>query len=198
MPYRMWRLASSACPSNLPLRERFRQSKREATCMSLILRPTAHRQLRTMMLLVSLCFPAGYRPVRLAISHGGLVADLLVRAVSPWASETASCCRLRGRNVREGWSDLSWLVLGLILAGALPLLVPLWMIALAVCRVALCKHGGGSLGRNHLNPAMVRLGIIAICFYQATLPCAFELCPLDSHPGRQGGSSTTVAAGATP
>ncbi|WP_223547120.1 RnfABCDGE type electron transport complex subunit D [Pseudomonas sp. A-B-19] len=144
--------------------------------MSLIFRSTAHRQLRTIMLLVSLCLLPG--TALYAWQFGIVVWLQTFWCVLLALGFEAGLLRLRGRNVREGLSDLSWLVLGLILARALPLLVPLWMIALAsFAALALCKHGSGGLGRNRLNPAMVGLGIIAICFYQQLYPAPSNYAP---------------------
>lgn len=144
--------------------------------MSLILRPNAHRPLRTVMLLVSLCLmPA---TVLYAWQFGVVVWLQTFWCVLLALGFEAGLLRLRGLDVRKGLSDLSWLVLGLILARALPLMVPLWMMALAsFAALALCKHGSGGLGRNRLNPAMVGLGIIAICFYQQLYPAPSNYAP---------------------
>jgi electron transport complex protein RnfD len=143
--------------------------------MSLVQRPTPHR-LRTLMLLVSLCLLPG---TALYAWQFGIVVWLQVFwCVLLALGFEAGLLHLRGHDVRKGLSDLSWLVLGLILARALPLLVPLWMIALAsFAALALCKHGSGGLGRNRLNPAMVGLGIIAICFYQQLYPAPANQAP---------------------
>ncbi|BAU76634.1 RnfABCDGE type electron transport complex subunit D [Metapseudomonas furukawaii] len=143
--------------------------------MSLILRPAPHR-LRTVMLLVSLCLLPG--TVLYAWQFGVVVWLQTFWCVLLAFGFEAGLLRLRGLDVRAGLSDLSWLVLGLILARALPLLVPLWMMALAsFAALALCKHGSGGLGRNRLNPAMVGLGIIAICFYQQLYPAPSNHAP---------------------
>ena len=143
--------------------------------MSLVQRPTPHR-LRTLMLLVSLCLLPG--TALYAWQFGIVVWLQAFWCVLLALGFEAGLLRLRGRNVREGLSDLSWLVLGLILARALPLLVPLWMIALSsFAAIVLCKHGSGGLGRNRLNPAMVGLGIIAICFYQQLYPAPANQAP---------------------
>ncbi|SDN19912.1 RnfABCDGE type electron transport complex subunit D [Pseudomonas jinjuensis] len=143
--------------------------------MSLIRSPIPHR-LPTVMLLVSLCLMPG--TALYAWQFGPVVWLQTFWCVLFALGFEAGLLRLRGRNVREGLSDLSWLVLGLILARALPLLVPLWMIALAsFAALALCKHGSGGLGRNRLNPAMVGLGIIAICFYQQLYPAPSDHAP---------------------
>ncbi|GGO81544.1 electron transport complex subunit D [Marinobacterium nitratireducens] len=83
----------------------------------------------------------------------------------------ALCLRLRNRPLLLGLGDLSWLVCGLLLARALPLLVPVWMMALAMLTaLGLAKHSGGGLGRNRLNPAMAGLAVVAICFHQLLYP----------------------------
>ncbi|WP_079203316.1 RnfABCDGE type electron transport complex subunit D [Pseudomonas sp. CC6-YY-74] len=143
--------------------------------MSLILRPTPHR-LRTLMLLVSLCLLPG--TALYAWQFGIVVWLQAFWCVLLALGFEAAVLRLRGSDVRAGLGNLSWLVLGLILARALPLLVPLWMIALAsFAAVVLCKYGSGGLGRNRLNPAMVGLGIIALGFYQLLYPAPSNLAP---------------------
>ncbi|WPC03966.1 RnfABCDGE type electron transport complex subunit D [Pseudomonas benzenivorans] len=143
--------------------------------MSLVHSPTPHR-LRTLMLLVSLCLLPG--TVLYAWQFGPVVWLQTFWCVLLALGFEAGLLHLRGQAVREGLSDLSWLVFGLILARALPLLVPLWMMAVAsLAALALCKHGSGGLGRNRLNPAMVGLGIIAICFYQQLYPAPANQAP---------------------
>ncbi|WP_343803988.1 RnfABCDGE type electron transport complex subunit D [Marinobacterium maritimum] len=75
------------------------------------------------------------------------------------------------KSLARGLSDLSWLVCALILARALPLMTPLWMMAIAsVVALGLVKHANGGLGANRLNPAMAGLAVVAICFYQQLMP----------------------------
>lgn len=143
--------------------------------MSLVQRPTPH-SLRTIMLLVSLCLLPG--TVLYAWQFGTVVWLQTFWCVLLALGFEAGLLRLRGHDVRKGLSDLSWLVLGLILARALPLLVPLWIMAVAsFAALVLCKHGSGGLGRNRLNPAMVGLGIVAICFYQQLYPAPTNQTP---------------------
>ena len=96
--------------------------------MSLIRHPIPQR-LRTVMLLVVLCLLPG--TVLYAWQFGVVVWLQVFWCVLFALGFEAALLRLRGHDVRKGLSDLSWLVLGLILARALPLMVPLWMIALA-------------------------------------------------------------------
>ncbi|MNS40626.1 Electron transport complex protein RnfD [compost metagenome] len=143
--------------------------------MSLIRHPIPQR-LRTVMLLVVLCLLPG--TVLYAWQFGVVVWLQVFWCVLFALGFEAALLRLRGHDVRKGLSDLSWLVLGLILARALPLMVPLWMIALAsFAALALCKHASGGLGRNRLNPAMVGLGVVAICFYQQLYPAPSNHAP---------------------
>ncbi|WP_439861339.1 RnfABCDGE type electron transport complex subunit D [Pseudomonas sp. MBLB4136] len=143
--------------------------------MSLVHSPTP-RRLSTLMLLVSLCLLPG--TVLYAWQFGPVVWLQTFWCVLLALGFEAGLLHLRGQAVRAGLSDLSWLVFGLILARALPLLVPLWMMAVAsLAALALCKHGSGGLGRNRLNPAMVGLGIIAICFYQQLYPAPTNQAP---------------------
>lgn len=128
------------------------------------------------MLLVSLCLLPG--TALYAWQFGIVVWLQAFWCVLLALGFEAAVLRLRGSDVRAGLGNLSWLVLGLILARALPLLVPLWMIALAsFAAVVLCKYGSGGLGRNRLNPAMVGLGIIALGFYQLLYPAPSNLAP---------------------
>ncbi|EJT83177.1 electron transport complex protein RnfC [Pseudomonas putida S11] len=143
--------------------------------MSLIRHPIPQR-LRTVMLLVVLCLLPG--TVLYAWQFGVVVWLQVFWCVLFALGFEAALLRLRGHDVRKGLSDFSWLVLGLILARALPLMVPLWMIALAsFAALALCKHASGGLGRNRLNPAMVGLGVVAICFYQQLYPAPSNHAP---------------------
>jgi len=57
-------------------------------------------------------------------------------------------------------SNLTWLVTGLLLARALPLLTPLWLLAAASFgAIVLAKYACGGLGRNRLNPVLVGLSL---------------------------------------
>ncbi|WP_342767282.1 RnfABCDGE type electron transport complex subunit D [Crenobacter cavernae] len=94
-----------------------------------------------------------------------------------WLVE-AGCLRLRGLPLRRGLADLSWLVSGWLMARALPVMVPVWMMLLAmVVALGIVKHGSGGLGRNRLNPVMAGLGVIAVCFYQLLYPAPSLLAP---------------------
>jgi len=78
----------------------------------------------------------------------------------------AFCLLFTGRALRE-LNNLSWLVCGMLLARALPLLTPAWLLALASFgAIVLAKYAGGGLGRNRLNPALVGLAVVSLCFYQ--------------------------------
>lgn len=77
------------------------------------------------------------------------------------------CLRLNGCPLQKHLGNLSWLVCGLLLARALPLMTPFWLLTLAsFTAVAITKYGCGGLGKNRLNPVMVGLGLVSICFYQ--------------------------------
>lgn len=82
--------------------------------MSLIRHPIPQR-LRTVMLLVILCLLPG--TVLYAWQFGVVVWLQTFWCVLFATGFEAALLRLRGRNVREGLSDLSWLVLGLIWLG---------------------------------------------------------------------------------
>ncbi|MBY4678320.1 RnfABCDGE type electron transport complex subunit D [Marinobacterium arenosum] len=90
----------------------------------------------------------------------------------------ALCLRLRQLPVRQGLSDFSWLVCGLLLGQALPLMVPAWMMLVAaLVALGLTKHASGGLGQNRLNPVMAGLGVIAVCFYQQLYPAPSAQLP---------------------
>lgn len=84
----------------------------------------------------------------------------------------------RKQPVRAGLSSLSWLVCGILMARALPLMVPVWMMLLATfTALGLVKHASGGLGCNRLNPVMAGLGVVAICFYQQLYPAPLPQAP---------------------
>lgn len=91
------------------------------------------------------------------------------------------CLRLNGSPLKPHLSNLSWLVCGLLLARALPLMTPFWLLTLAsFTAVAIAKYGCGGLGKNRLNPVMVGLGLVSICFYQLLPANAAALQPWTS------------------
>lgn len=85
---------------------------------------------------------------------------------------------VRRQPVTTGLSNLSWLVCGVLMARALPLMVPVWMMLLATfAAFGLVKHASGGLGCNRLNPVMAGLGVIAVCFYQQLYPAPLPQAP---------------------
>ncbi len=72
---------------------------------------------------------------------------------------------MRGRNPLEALSDLSAILTALLLAAALPPLLPWWMAVLGTLfAVILAKQLYGGLGQNPFNPAMVGYAILVVSF----------------------------------
>jgi Na+-translocating ferredoxin:NAD+ oxidoreductase subunit D len=72
---------------------------------------------------------------------------------------------LRGRSPFTALKDLSALLTALLLAAALPPLLPWWMAVLGVLfAIILAKQLYGGLGQNPFNPAMVGYVILLISF----------------------------------
>jgi electron transport complex protein RnfD len=70
-----------------------------------------------------------------------------------------------GRNWRKGLADYSAVVTALLLAIALPPLVPAWLIAVAIFfAIVVAKHLYGGLGYNPFNPAMVGYAVALVSF----------------------------------
>jgi len=93
----------------------------------------------------------------------------------------AFACRLRGRNVMLQIQDASIALAALLLALAVPPMIPLWQLLVGVAiMVILGKHVYGGLGHNPFNPAMVGYAALLISFPQSM---TFWLNPfvLESH-----------------
>lgn len=118
--------------------------------------------------------PAVMRDVLLAVSPGaalmvyffgwGVFFNLLISSVTAVAAE-ALVVKLRGREVGPVLADHSALVTAVLLALALPPLVPWWVPFLgALFAIVLAKHLYGGLGYNPFNPAMVGFVMLLIAF----------------------------------
>lgn len=118
--------------------------------------------------------PALMRNVVLALLPGvavyiwnfgwGVAVNLSVAVVAAAATE-ALFTRLRGRDFRVALHDGSAIVTGVLLALALPPLLPWWVPTLAaVAAIVLGKQLYGGLGANLFNPAMVGYVIVLISF----------------------------------
>lgn len=77
----------------------------------------------------------------------------------------AAILMMRGRDPRYALSDLSAILTALLLAAALPPLLPWWMSVLGTLfAVILAKQLYGGLGQNPFNPAMIGYAILVISF----------------------------------
>ncbi len=77
----------------------------------------------------------------------------------------AAILLLRGRDPRDSLSDYSAILTALLLAAALPPLLPWWMALLGTLfAIILAKQLYGGLGQNPFNPAMVGYAILVISF----------------------------------
>ncbi len=73
--------------------------------------------------------------------------------------------RIRGRSIRPFVTDLSAVVTGMLLAVALPPLLPWWMTVLgAAFAIIVVKQLYGGIGYNPFNPAMAGYVLLLICY----------------------------------
>ncbi len=113
----------------------------------------------------------------------GVLINILVAVAVAVATETAML-RLRGRPVQLFLRDWSAVVTAVLLALALPPLLPAWITAVGVSfGLVFGKHLYGGLGYNPFNPAMVGYVVLIIAFPQAMTqwlpPTALGDAPLD-------------------
>lgn len=100
-------------------------------------------------------------------SHYGDLVWLQMGLCMTFALLLESLCLYLHRRPFSELGNLSWLVCGLLLARAMPLLTPAWLLALAsMGAIMVAKHGCGGLGKNRLNPVLVGLALVSLCFYQ--------------------------------
>lgn len=94
----------------------------------------------------------------------GVLFNLLLAAAAAVACE-ALMLRLRGHPVSHFLRDWSAVVTAVLLALALPPLLPWWMPVLGiVAALVLGKHLYGGLGHNPFNPAMVGYVVLLVSF----------------------------------
>ena len=94
----------------------------------------------------------------------GLLINIVIAVATALAAETV-ILRIRGLPINPSISDLSAVVTAILLAFALPPLVPWWLPAFgAGLAIILGKHLYGGLGSNLFNPAMVGYVILLISF----------------------------------
>jgi electron transport complex protein RnfD len=127
--------------------------------------------------------PFTARPNRVAESMLWVCAALVPGIVAMWfyfgwgtiinialAVTTAVACealvlKLRGRELLPTLSDLSAVVTAVLLAIALPPLLPWWLTVLGVVfAILLVKHAYGGLGYNTFNPAMAAYVFLLISY----------------------------------
>ncbi|MDH3506671.1 MAG: RnfABCDGE type electron transport complex subunit D [Gammaproteobacteria bacterium] len=98
-------------------------------------------------------------------SFGWGIAVNVAVAVAVATGTEAVFMRLRRRDFRPALHDGSAIVTGVLLALALPPLLPWWVPALAaISAIVLGKQLYGGLGANLFNPAMVGYVIVLISF----------------------------------
>ncbi len=96
----------------------------------------------------------------------GFILNLLFLCASCLAIEAAALV-LRGRDVKTYLGDGSALVTAVLIALALPPLMPWWIsLTAAIFAIGLAKHAYGGLGYNPFNPAMVGYVAALIAFPQ--------------------------------
>jgi electron transport complex protein RnfD len=94
----------------------------------------------------------------------GLLFNILVALLSALAAE-AAMLRLRRRALAPTLWDGSAMVTAVLLAMALPPLLPWWIVAIgSVSAIVLAKHLYGGLGLNIFNPAMVGYVVLLVSF----------------------------------
>lgn len=94
----------------------------------------------------------------------GLLINITIAVATALAAETV-ILRIRGLPINPSITDLSAVVTAILLAFALPPLVPWWLPAFgAGLAIILAKHLYGGLGSNLFNPAMVGYVILLISF----------------------------------
>lgn len=93
----------------------------------------------------------------------GVVVNIVVAILAAIALEFFALT-VRGlplTNLQDG----SAVVTGLLLALALPPLLPIWMIVVGVAfAILLAKHAYGGLGHNLFNPAMIGFAVLIVSF----------------------------------
>ncbi|HHH13236.1 MAG TPA: electron transport complex subunit RsxD [Thiolapillus brandeum] len=94
----------------------------------------------------------------------GVVINIAIAGITAVAAE-AAILRLRRRPVGRTLADLSALVTAVLLAIALPPLLPWWLTVLGTLfAIVFVKHLYGGLGYNPFNPAMAAYVLLLISF----------------------------------
>ena len=94
----------------------------------------------------------------------GIVINMALASITAVGFE-ALVMRLRGRPVMSGIGDLSALVTALLLAIALPPLLPWWLTVLGIFfAIVVVKQMFGGIGYNPFNPAMAAYVFLLISY----------------------------------
>ncbi len=94
----------------------------------------------------------------------GLLLNLLLTLAAGYLFE-AAMLQLRGRPLAPFLSDGSMAVTAVLLAAALPPLLPFWVPVVGMLfAIVIAKHLYGGLGYNPFNPAMVGYVVLLISF----------------------------------
>ncbi len=117
---------------------------------------------RTMVLVLVALLPAFI--THLIWFGPGLAVNVLLAAVSAWFAESIAL-KLRSKPVLPFVTDGSATLTAVLLAFALPPLVPWWItVSGAVFSILVAKHLYGGLGYNLFNPAMVGYAALLVSF----------------------------------
>ena len=111
----------------------------------------------------------------------GIVIHMLLASAAAVIAE-ALVMKLRGRPVMPAVSDLSAVVTALLLAIALPPLLPWWLTVLGtVFAIVVAKHLYGGLGYNPFNPAMIGY-VLLLVSYPVEMTAWLPPIMLNQHP----------------
>jgi electron transport complex protein RnfD len=135
--------------------------------------------------------------VMTALFGGGVLLNILIACVFAALSE-ALMLILRRRPLGIFLGDYSAMVTALLLALALPPLLPWWLTALGVSfAIVFGKHLYGGLGYNPFNPAMVGYVVLLVSFPQQMTLWPTPL-PYAAEPLGLLGSVTAIFSGELP
>jgi len=111
----------------------------------------------------------------------GIVTHMVLASIAAVAAE-AFVLRLRGKPVMPAISDLSAVVTALLLAIAIPPLLPWWLTVLgAVFAIVVAKHLYGGIGYNPFNPAMIAY-VLLLVSYPVEMTAWLPPSLLNQHP----------------
>lgn len=111
----------------------------------------------------------------------GIVIHMLLASVAAVGAE-ALVMKLRGRPVTPAISDLSAVVTALLLAIALPPLLPWWLTLLGIVfAIVVAKHLYGGIGYNPFNPAMIGY-VLLLVSYPVEMTTWLPPIMLNQHP----------------